>query len=267
MDDSRRNSWTWEQKRFTMCYCLCLYFFEVSLSKEQKQVDQKEMLPKIKYSHRLLAAIICENTQLSIHQNLKSPTRKKFAVKGIPKGNRLRCLIWMNSKLRLRDRKMLCRQGHAVWKLFPFLLFSFHAVILLSSGESMSADEIEAARVRNAASMSTSRKHNHFVALFKVSMPSFCYHQARVCQRMKSRLREWRILRQSQLLVSIIISLPYCSVSMPSKHNHFVALLFSFHAVILLLSGESMSADEIEAARVRNAASMSTSRKHNHFAE
>ena len=38
------------------------------------------------------------------------------------------------------------------------------------------------------------------------------------------------------------------------KHDRFVDLLFSIHAVMLLSSGERMSPDEIEAARVKNTA-------------
>ena len=42
---------------------------------------------------------------------------------------------------------------------FVDLFFSVNAVILLSSGESMSLNEIEAARVKNTASKSASCKH------------------------------------------------------------------------------------------------------------
>jgi hypothetical protein len=57
---------------------------------------------------------------------------------------------------------------------FVDLFFSINAVILLSSGESMSPDAIEAARVRNAAYMSASQMQINFVDLFQYQ----CRHSA-----------------------------------------------------------------------------------------
>ena len=70
---------------------------------------------------------------------------------------------------------MLCRKGHTV-HIISVLIFQYpcrHSGIR-AAGESMSPDEIEAARVKDTASKSASRKHNYFVLI--VQYP--CRHSA-----------------------------------------------------------------------------------------
>ena len=65
-------------KAFYYVLVLVLIFFRcIVIEAAKKKIDQKEILPKNKYSHRLLAAIICEYIPLSTHHQILKSLRKK----------------------------------------------------------------------------------------------------------------------------------------------------------------------------------------------